>query len=104
VANHRRFIHLQENSVTHNRGAQTNCPERTCQSNQLAKIDWESLLRDTKRDKDLRALGRATIQASRIDYSSGFLERFARQFAALPVAGKPLNSTHPRVKSDPEPH
>jgi hypothetical protein len=57
VANHRRFIHLQENSVTHNSGAQTNGPERTCQSNQLAKIDWESLLRDTKRDKDLRASG-----------------------------------------------
>jgi hypothetical protein len=28
-----------------------------------------------------------TFQADRIDFSSGFLERFARQFAALPTNG-----------------
>ena len=71
---------------------------RRCQSNEPCQIDWESLLRAAKRDKDLRCSARAAIQAyridqaHRIDFSSGFPERFARQFAALSVAGGPVNS------------
>jgi len=64
----------------------------------LAKIDGESLLRAAKRDKDLRCSVRAAIQARRIDFSSGFPARFARQFAALSVAGGPLNRTYPARK------
>jgi hypothetical protein len=51
----------------------------------LAKIDWESLLRTAKRDKDLRCSARSANQAYRIDFSSGFPRRFARQFAAPSV-------------------
>jgi hypothetical protein len=38
-------------------------------------------------------------QAHRIDFSSGFPERFARQFAALSVAGRPVNRTYPARKA-----
>jgi hypothetical protein len=92
VANRHRFIHLREKSVVPCSGVQNKLPRDPTNRMSLAKIDWESLLRAAKRDKDLRRSARAAIQGSRIDFASGFPERFARQFAALSVAGGPVNS------------
>jgi hypothetical protein len=39
-----------------------------------------------------------TFQADRIDFSSGFLERFAREFAALPKTGAPWKKRIPGRK------
>ena len=39
-------------------------------------------------------------QAHRIDFSSGFPERFARQFAALSVAGGAVNRSYPARKAN----
>jgi hypothetical protein len=89
VANHHRFIHLREKSVVPCGGGRPKLPRDAANQMGLAKIDWESLPRAAKRDKDLRCSARAAIQACRIDFSSGFPERFARQFAALSVAGRP---------------
>jgi hypothetical protein len=86
VANHHRFIHLREKSVV-SCGVQRKLPRDPTNRTSLAKIDWESLLRAAKRDKDLRRSARAAIQASCVDFSSSFPRRFARQFAALSVAG-----------------
>jgi hypothetical protein len=52
-----------------------------------AKIDWESLLRAFEGDKDLQEVEGSAVQAEPIDFSSGFLERFARKFAALAATG-----------------
>ncbi len=60
----------------------------------LAKIDGESLTRAAKRDKDLRCSARAAIQASRIDFSSGFPVRFARKFAAFRCPADQKESSH----------
>jgi hypothetical protein len=85
VANRHRFIHLREKSVVPCGGVREKLPRDASNRMSLAKIDWESLLRAAKPDKDLRSSARAAIQASRIDYSSGFPKRFERQFAALSV-------------------
>jgi hypothetical protein len=42
----------------------------------------------------LQEVQAAALQAEHIDFSSGFLERFARKFAALPATGA-LERTHP---------
>jgi hypothetical protein len=86
VANHHLFIHLREKTVISCSGVQKELPRDATNRMSLAKFDWESLLRAAKRDKDLRCSARAAIQASCIDFSSGFPKRFARQFAALSVA------------------
>jgi len=84
VANRHRFIHLREKSVVPCGGVLKKLSRDPANRMNLAKIDWESLPRAAKRDKDLRCPARR--HSSRPDrFFSGFLERFARQFAALSV-------------------
>jgi hypothetical protein len=58
-----------------------------------SKIDLESLLRAAEGYKDPPELSLAMLHAGRIDFSSGFVARFARQFAALRMAREWLNNS-----------
>jgi hypothetical protein len=60
-----------------------------------SKIDLESLLRAAGGYKDPPELSPTMLQAGRIDFSSGFVARFARQFAALWMA-RPLVEQLPK--------
>jgi hypothetical protein len=71
VANRHRFIHLREKSVVPCGGVLKKLSRDAANRMNLAKIDWESLPRAAKRDKDLRCPA-AAIQAGRIDFSLAF--------------------------------
>ena len=69
-------------------------PSKVCWIDK-SKIDWESLLRAAGAYKDPPKLRPTMLQAGRIDFSSGFIVRFARQFAALRMA-RPMVERFPK--------
>jgi hypothetical protein len=95
VANRHRFIHLREKTVVPCGGVLKKLLPDAANRMNLAKLIgrvYSGPPSATRTDNDLRCSARAAIQAGWIDFSSGFPERFARQFAALSVAGGPVNS------------
>jgi hypothetical protein len=92
VANHHGFIRLRENSVSIAGPCRTVSRRNVCLIDK-SKIDLESLLRAAESYKDPPELSLAMLHAGRIDFSSGFIARFARQFAALRMAREWLNNS-----------